>query len=892
MPVPPCPAKASKTRVQTLVDLKSSPFVRRRKFAVGFSDEQEPKPVITAPTPARLRSFMKEKLYIDGWIVSSILDNQISDINLPQNKMDGRYIPEHIPWEFQDVFVPMPWIPEGSIVSKTRFHEVRREQLPRSYSPPPTPPVAHDVLPLNVLPFPAIVPSSTEGPTLKRAASFHPGGSQRLRREASVIDGKVTIDTGFKLRSRSLESIASSSSEPNNMDLVVRQLDSGHQSGLERLKNSMLRLMKAQSHWRRLIVTGERERSELSFPTVGQNVVKDEATEGASTELLAVRRGKPVPSALKLIPAHPLPLVSPYNPEIPVAFRGSPSASTPLSVVTRFLPASGVDKRESIGVEDMCTNLRCLVSPIVTNSAGKEDIIPSKNYCPVADSAEAPGNAMNETPQTPVEEWNFASELEGMYGNDPFSYFGSQERMPSFVRPLSITPDIVTDNTETQRSFGSPATSVSTFPQPPTDNLALPPVPHITISEDKLVPEYPSAQTRSSFSSSATLDPADCDEMTTCTTRSSPETSPRSSEDKDEPLAIRRLTLLARSSVATLKVEDLSSARNLPSLAQETPKSVTKIVRFASDVEERISCEGPEVTCPPRGCQRPRSSSVPPAEKGSFRSQAFLQLDTYKHERLTRSQPTTLPSRIPKKRTLTRIGMYDQHPVTRDVLAPAELENWNDGRKRLSSLIPIAGLKASPVQFPLNQEKAGGGKRVVDRSSRLYIPLKQPSRTSTPRSAQPQQKTPLTASWSTTLKQYVKGGDPSGEKRGISRLRSPGHRGEPALPPNSSVGTKSLLPVKKTSFFRDGLSKATQLSEPHDRTKGRRRTIGRGDGSEGNVVGSVDKTGGISYIAPPKVREGSGSQGRVKGEKQGPSTVAMRTLKPVQIRNLLGRFAT
>lgn len=68
--VPPCPIKASKTRVQTLVDLKSSPFVRQRKFTVVFPDEHEPKPVITTPTPARLRSLMKEKLYIGGWIVS------------------------------------------------------------------------------------------------------------------------------------------------------------------------------------------------------------------------------------------------------------------------------------------------------------------------------------------------------------------------------------------------------------------------------------------------------------------------------------------------------------------------------------------------------------------------------------------------------------------------------------------------------------------------------------------------------------------------------------------------------------------------------------------------------------------------------------------------------
>lgn len=78
MPVPPCPVKARKTRVQSLVDLKNSPFVQHRKLAVGFPDEQEPKPVITTPTPARLRSFMKEKLFINGWVVSVLPGSRVS----------------------------------------------------------------------------------------------------------------------------------------------------------------------------------------------------------------------------------------------------------------------------------------------------------------------------------------------------------------------------------------------------------------------------------------------------------------------------------------------------------------------------------------------------------------------------------------------------------------------------------------------------------------------------------------------------------------------------------------------------------------------------------------------------------------------------------------------
>ena len=703
------------------------------------------------------------------------------------------------------------------------------------------------------------------------------------------MDGKVTIDAGFKLRSRSLESVASSSRQPNDMDLVVRQLNSGHQSGLERLKNSMLRLMKAQSHWRRLAATEGGDCSEPSSPTVGQNKTK---AEGASHEPLAARRGQPVPSALKLVPARPS-LVSSFHPEVPIQLRSPSSASTPLSDVPGFLPATGVDKRGSIDVEDMCTSLRHLVSPIIPDSAKKECISPSQSYRQVVEPAEVPDNSARETIQTPVEEWGFASELEGVYGNNPFSYFDSQERMPSFIRPLSITPDVVAENTETQQSSGFLAASVSKFPEPPTDGTIPPPIPHITISGDELVPECSPTQTRSSLSSSATgdlSDPADGDGTPIRATASSTETSPRSSEDKDEPLAIRRLTLLARSSVSLLKVEDFSSAGSLPSLVQETVKSATKIVRFASEIEEHPSPGGPEVTYPPCGRQRPRSLSVPPPQKGSFRNRTFLQPEACKHERLSRSQPTTLPSRIPQKRTFARIGTYGQSLATGDRLAPAGLESEKEGRKRLSSLIPVMGLKASRAQFSPNIGKAGDGKWVVGRGGGLYAPPKQPNRTPAPQSAQPQQKTLLATSWSTTLRQYVKGGDPGGEKRGISRLQSPRRRGELDFPA-SSVGKKSLLPVKKASFFRDGLSKATPLREAHRTEKGG-RTVGGSDDSEGNVIGSVDKTGGISYIAPPKVKEKSRSQGRAKGERQGTLTATTRTLKPVQIRNLLGRFTT
>ena len=777
-------------------------------------------------------------------------------------------------------------------MSKSRFHEVRQERLHKSCLPPPTPPVVLNVLPLDVLSFPAIAPPSTRGPNLKRATSFHPGGSQRLRREALVIDGKVTIDTGSKLKSHSLESIASSSSEPNNMDLVVRQLDSGHQSGLERLKNSMLRLMKSQSHWRRLAATGGRERSELSFPTVGWNAIRDQMADGVSHEPLAVRRGQPVPSPLKLVSTRS-PLVPPDNPDTSPPFHGSPSVGTLLSELTGLMSASGTDKRESIGVEDMCTNLRYLVSPIIPNSARKESIQPFQTYCLAAGPTEAPDNTVSEKIQAPVEEWNFTSELDGMYGDDPFSYFGSQERMPSFIRPLSITPDIVTENIETQRFSDSSATSVSTFPEPPTETSIPPPALQIVISGNEPAPECSLTQTPSSLSSSIAEDalvPVEGYRAPTCTTLSSTKTSPRSSEDKDEPLAIRRLTLLARSSVAMFEVGGFTSPGKLQSRDKETPKSAAKIVRFAPEIGDGTSLGKDEITCPLSGRQRPRSSSVPPPQRGSLRNQNFFQPDASKYERLSRSQPTTLPSRIPKKRTSTRIDMHGQRPVSRDMLTPAGMEKRSESRRRLSSLIPVAGLKTPHAPFSPDHEKTvGDGKRAVDRNSRLYVFPKQSSRTPVPQSTQPQQKTTLATSWSVTLRQYVKGGDSSGEKRGIYHSQPPRRRGGLDFPPNSPIGTKSLLPVKKTSFFRGGLGMAATLSDANDPTEGQ-RTDGRGGDSAGNVIGSVDKTGGISYIAPPKVRERSRSNGRVK-ERQGPSTTVTRTLKPVQIRNFLGRFA-
>ena len=838
--------------------------------------------------------------------------------------MDGRYIPEHIPWEFEeDVFAPMPWIPEGSLVSKNRFYEVRREQRPKSYSPPPTPPAGHDVPPLDALPFPAIIPSPTEGPTLKRAVTFHPGGSQRLRREALVIDGKVTIDTGFRLRSCSRDSIVPSASEPNNMAHIVRQLDGEHQSGLERLKNSMLRLMKTQSQRRYSTAAREGKHSEFFFSTAGPTKTKEGIAEGTPHEPLAVRRGLPVPSTLKLMSTRPLPLVSPYHPDIPTPFRGSPSAATPLFEVTGVLSAPAADKRESIDVEDMCTNLRYLVSPVISKPAGKEDTAPPRSCCPATEPKGTLDDAMNETPWTPIEDWNFASELEGTYGHDPFSYFDAQERIPSFVRPLSIIPDIMTESTGMQRLSGSSATSVSTFPEPPTDTLAVPPIPYITISGGEPAAELSLAETRLSLPSSTITSDENIvsfgngDDMRTYSIANPTDASPRSSEDKDEPLAVRRLTLLARCSAVIPKAEDFSSIGNLPSspssckisLAQGTLKSVAKIVRFASETEEHTYHAEPEATHSPSRRQRPRSSSVPPPQKGSLRNQTFLQRDECKDGRLSRSQPITFSSRIPKKRTFTRIGPSSSNTATgrgsakalafdrRDTLSPVELENESEGRKRLSSLTPVPGLKPPSVPPSRGRENARGGERVTDHNTRPYVSLKQPSRTPTPQSSPSQQKTPLATSWSMTLRQYVKGGDPSGEKRQVSHSLSPRRHGELKFLPVSPVGTKgdrkSSLPVRKASFFRDGISKVTPVSEARNQTKGQGQGF-RGDAEcvEGNTIGSVDKTGGISYIAPPKVgTPSSQSRGRVKGERQGPSTAGMKTLRPVQIRNLLGRLA-
>jgi len=797
------------------------------------------------------------------------------------------------------------------------FYEVRRAQRPKSYSPPPTPPAGRDVPPLDALPFPAIVPSSTGGPTLKRAVSFHPGGSQRLRREALVIDGKVTIDTGFRPRSCSHESIVPSSSEPKNMDFIVRQLDTGHQSGLERLKNSMLRLMGAQSQRRYSTVAKERKNSKVSLSTADPIKTEDKIAERASHELLAVRRGLPAPSTLKLTSTRPLPLASPYQPDIPTPFRGSPSAATPLFEVTGFLPTSAVDKHESIDVEDMCTNLRSLVSPVISKSAEEVETRSSQSCCPATNPISTSNDAVNETPRTPIEDWNFASELEVIYGYDPFSYFDAQERMPSFIRPLSVIPDIVAETTETRRCSCSSVTSVSTFPEPPASNPTVPPIPYITISGSGPVAEHSAARARLSLSSLTTasdqdpLDSGDGDGTDTCVIVDSTDTSPRSSEDKDEPLAIRRLTLLAHSSAVIPKADDFSSAGNLQSsfeisLAQGTFKPAPKIVRFAPETKEHTYLAGPAVTCLPPNHQRPRSSSVPPPRKGTLRNQNFLQRDECKDGRLSRSQPITLPSRIPKKRTFTRTGFSGSPTVLDregtealslgrgDHLTPTGLERANEGRKRLSSLIPVSGRKASSATSPLGRGNPDCGRWVAGRNSRLYVSLKQPSRT--PRSQfPPPQKTPLATSLSMTLRQYVKGGDKSDEKRQVSHSPSPRRHGELKLLPVSPVGTKddrkSSLPVKKASFFRDGVSKVTPVRGVRHPTEAQGPGVGEDGDVEGKPIGSVDKTGGISYIAPPKGRATPQSRGRVKGERQDHSTVGTKSLRPVQIRNLLGRLA-
>jgi hypothetical protein len=833
--------------------------------------------------------------------------------------VDGQYVPEHIPWEFEeDAFGPMPWIPEGSLVSKHRFYEVRQEQRPKSYSPPPTPPASHNVPPLNALPFPAIIPSSTKGPTLKRAVSFHPGGSQKLRREASVLDGRVTIDTGFKRRPHSHESIVPSSSEPNNMDLIVRQLDAGHQSGLERLKSSMLRLMKAQPRIRRSTVAGNGKHSELSFPTTAPDETRDKIAEEAPHEPLAARRGLPVPSPLELVSTLPIPLASPYHPDIPTPFRGSPSAASPLFESTEFSPTSAIDKRESIGVEDMCINLRYLVSPVISNPADKGEPVTSQSPYPAPGSMRTSDNAAEDAPSTPSEDWNFTSQLGGTFDGDPFSYFDVQDRMPSFIRPLSLNLDVVTESAGVQRSSSSSAISVSTFPEPPVDSFAILPIPSIAISGGGPGADLLSTETRSSFLSSATVsddnlaDSGDSDQTHTYIILGSTETSPRSSEDKDEPLAIRRLALLARSSVMVSKSEGFSLAEGLlpspsrcsTSLVEGTLKSPTKIVRFAPETEEHTYLAESEAACLLSIHQRPRSSSVPPPQKGSLRNQTFLQRGECKDGRLSRSEPINFPSRIPKKRTFAGIGLSGRHTSIgkrstealgldgRNMLAPAGSEN--ESRKRASSRIPVPGLKGPFVPSSLDHNNTHDGKRTTSRSNRLYVSFKQPSRTPTPQSVPTQQKSSLATSWSMTLRQYVKGSDASGEKRQV--LRSPPSRrdGKSNHLPASLVGRredrKSSLPVKKASFLRGGVSKVTPVSQAHDRTEGQGRDAGGEDNGEGNVVGLVDKTGGISYIAPPKARTTPQSQGRAKDERKGPSTAGTKTLKPVQIRSLLGRL--
>lgn len=822
--------------------------------------------------------------------------------------MDGSYIPEHTPWEFEeDTFMPMPWIPEGSLVSESRFYEVRRAQRPKSYSPPQTPSASHDVPPLDALPFPAIIPSSTEGPTLRRAVSFHPGGSQRLRREALVIDGEVTADMGHMPMSYSREFIVPSSSEPNNIDLIARQLDAGSQSGLERLKTSMLRLIKAQSQRRRPTVIEGESHSEVRLRAAAADKAENPVAEATTSNPLAVRRGLPIPSTLKLVSNRPIPLVSPYHPDIPTSFQ----ATTLLEATGSSLIAT-VNKHKSIDVEDMCTNLRSLVSPIISTPCGREEIRSSQSYQLATDPMIASDDTGNGIPRAPIEDWNFASELEGTYGDNPFSYFDGQERMPSFIRPLSVIPDIVTESTQIQRCSASSATLVSTFPEPPAGNLVVPPIPRITISRGGPVAENLTTQARLSFSSSAPIsgqdlvDSADEDDIHTCATTNSTDVSPRSSEDKDEPLAIRRLTLLAQSSAA---VDNFPSAWNLqpsPSLAQGTFKPVAKIVRFSPEAEEHIYLADPVATYPPPNRQRPRSSSVPPPQKGSLRNQTFHQRDECEDGRLSRSQLITFPSRIPKKRTLTKIGRSGRHTAIsqkstealslggREYLAPTGLEHANEDRKRLSSMIPVPGLKVSSALPPLDCETTAGGKRVTGRNSKLYISLKQPSRTPTPQPAKPHQKTPLATSWSMTLRQYVKGGDTSDGKRQVPHPPFPRRQGEIRLLPVSSVGMKddrkSSLPVKKASFFRDGIRKVTSV-EANNRADVRRRGLGEDDHAEGETIGSVDKTGGIGYIAPPKARATLQSRGNVKDERQGYPTAGAKTLRPMQIRNFLGRLA-
>ncbi|KAG7094063.1 hypothetical protein E1B28_007683 [Marasmius oreades] len=337
----------------------------------------------TIPTPPRLRTILRENLCIQRW--SETIKNNCE-------------VPGHTPWANLGNYKEIEWIPEGSIHPHDAFQAAlakvrgRRDAYSSSHRKPNA------------------VLESQEDKKRTRRTTTH-GSSYR---KALVFEREITLDTGDEVKRWTLQ-VPALNMSPDMVDVMMelRRLNSFFKEEPDGLPPS-------------LMISNSHSAMPLSLPSTASL----QSSSGPTT--LAVRRGnKPLPPLLTKSEVPGILEVHPY-PEIPTAFRGTPTSTTPKLANFQNLHSSC---KPSGDFTDMISTLRSQCATLQSR------LSPRAAHC---DELETRGESSEVGLVNDEDEWSFARPLLQRYG----------DQIPSLDSQL--TPDIpVTGNAGTSTVPGT-----------------------------------------------------------------------------------------------------------------------------------------------------------------------------------------------------------------------------------------------------------------------------------------------------------------------------------------------------------------------------------------------------------------------------------------------------
>jgi hypothetical protein len=865
--IPPFSRTSRLLGYSPFLSLTSSPFRRsnRRSFSV-CSEDLALKTIISSPTPPRLKNLLSEKIYIAGWAVGQLSISSSSHlISLTQDKLRPCHTPEHIPWQFsEEEYEPMPWIPEGSLISRDRFYDIRRRSRPKSYSPPPSP-ACEDVSPaIDLLPLPSLIPESLSKRKLclERSASCH-GGSWRIRREALVIDGKVSVDKGYE-KNLSSSQLPSSSSEPSNLDMLLKwqKMNSLHESGLEALKKSMMNLMEEQRFLNSPESLCEITVSSSSVVTSFSSGLdcQDPRLEQAQPILslpLAVRRGQRVLSTIEAEQDAGLPPLS--SPETPTLCRASPSGSTPV-----FESGTENKSADRISMEAavMCERLRSMLMPIVSPyssstpsflESSSVDSTPQQSF-----SLDGSTFVAEELEHAEIQqgEWAFAEDL---YCGDPFSHFVHPNRVSQqHSRRLSVVPP--STHAQVSSNTANPSHSVS--------SLQRTGIPDIVISAGDWVEPGSLAHLSTSceipISSGRTGTP-ECLVM-----------MDHSVDDTQSPESNREKSVVSRSSSS----EPLRAFARSPMKRIQGILKPIKTVRFASSASEHVYPAEGSITVPTVRSRFPKRSSL--RHQSSLRNECVVEATAVKSQNEDADPGFLRPSSsTPKKNRFSMIPLAGRlSPLVRASGAKQGGDTeWQPSspaaKKNPFSMIPVTGRR--PPLRPLDLKKPN-----------VNNPSESPGRPPTPSPGESKKtivKPKSHGSWTSNLRKYGTNRESENEMRKW-KLSSPtpNHRLVTSAVKQGVSKSPDATTVKKPS-------PSTKLASPIKENPTRRGLSAADSQVDNKSVVKLKSGAGTGSIVPPRA---SSAVPRVIGKDY----IGDRSLRdsferhkiPAHLRTILGRL--